>query len=267
MVDHRIAPMPMGDVLVLCYHAISDSWPNRYSISLGRLAEQLEFLVERGYRSATFADAVIAPPHRKTLVITFDDGYRSVLQARPILARLGLVGTVFVVTNWPDRNAPMDWPSNDHWLGGSHEHELMPLSWQDLRSLRDEGWEIGAHSCSHPNLRTLDDRRLADELTASRRACEEHLAQPCVSVAYPYGEVDARVINAARIAGYSAGAAMTWRLRRAGQLEHPRVGISRNDTFEYWQQRVAPIKRRLVGSFAGDGLLLLDRRLRKPSEA
>jgi len=251
------------DLLVLCYHGISDTWPDRISVSPDRLEQQLEFLVERGYRGATFAEAVIAPPHRKTLAITFDDGYRSVRQAVPILSRLGLVGTVFVVTKWPGSDAPMVWPNNDRWLGGPHEHELMPLSWKELRSLADAGWEIGSHTCSHPNLRAVDDSRLGDELAASRRACEERLARRCVSIAYPYGEADARVINAAKEAGYSAGAAMTWRLRRGGPLDCPRVGVRRTETFEYWQQRVAPMKRWLVGSVAGDGLLLLDRLLRK----
>lgn len=252
----------MSDVLVLGYHAISDTWPAVISVTPARLQEQLEFLVERGYRGATFAEAVTAPPYPKTLAITFDDGYRSVLQALPILSRLGLVGSVFVVTDWPSRDAPMQWPTIDRWLGGPHQRELMPLSWQELRSLADAGWEIGSHTCSHPHLRAVDDSRLAYELAASRRECQERLARPCASVAYPYGQSDARVINAARTAGYSTGAALTWRLQRGGPLDWPRVGMSRTESFEYWQQRVAPVKRWMVGSAVGDGLLLLDRLLR-----
>ncbi len=253
----------MRDVLVLGCHAVSDTWPATISVAPDRLQQQLEFLVERGYCGATFTDAVTAPPHHKTLAVTFDDGYRSVLLAAPILSRLGLVGSLFVVTNWPGRDTPMDWPNIDRYLAGPHERELMPLSWQEIGSLADAGWEIGSHTCSHPHLRAVDDSRLAYELAASRSECEERLARPCLSVAYPYGEVDARVMDAAKTAGYSTGAALTWRLHRGGALDWPRVGMSRTDPWGYWQQRVAPVKRWLVGSFAGDRLLLLDRLLRQ----
>jgi peptidoglycan/xylan/chitin deacetylase (PgdA/CDA1 family) len=250
------------DVLVLCYHAVSGTSSDPRNISAGELETQLEFLVQRGYRSATFTEAATAPPHPKTLAVTFDDGYRSVLQAVPILSRLKLVATVFAVTNWPGRSEPMAWSGIDDWVGGPHEQELMSLSWDELGSLADRGWEIGSHSCSHPGLCEVDDAELFEELEASRRECEAHLARPCTSVAYPYGQVDARVIDAARMAGYTAGAALSWRLRRGSALDYPRVRSSGAETFEYWQQRVAPVKRWLVGSLVGDGLLRLERRLR-----
>ena len=56
--------------------------------------------MRRGYRGATFEDAVSAPPARRTLAVTFDDAYLSVLElGKPILDRLGLVATVFVPTD------------------------------------------------------------------------------------------------------------------------------------------------------------------------
>jgi peptidoglycan/xylan/chitin deacetylase (PgdA/CDA1 family) len=252
-------------VLVLCYHAVGATWPSVMSVPPARLQEQLEFLVQCGYRGATFTEAMIAPPHQKTLAVTFDDGYRSVLEAAPILSGLGLVGTVFAVTDWVERDRPMVWGGIEGWLGGPHHLELTPLSWQELRSLAESGWEIGSHTCSHPRLCSLDEPNLARELGASRQACEERLERACRSIAYPYGEVNARVMRAAKAAGYTAGAALTWRLRPGSALDWPRVGVWRTESFRYWQQRVAPRQRWLVGSVIGDGALRMDRLLRQAS--
>ena len=45
----------MSDVLVLCYHAVSPSWPAPMSIAPDAFERQLRFLVRRGYRAATVA--------------------------------------------------------------------------------------------------------------------------------------------------------------------------------------------------------------------
>ena len=51
----------MGDTLVLCYHAISDDWQAGLGVPPTRLEEQLTFLVERGYRGATFTEGERRP--------------------------------------------------------------------------------------------------------------------------------------------------------------------------------------------------------------
>jgi peptidoglycan/xylan/chitin deacetylase (PgdA/CDA1 family) len=235
----------VADVLVLCYHAVSERWPADLSVTPQRFEEQLALLVRRGYRGATFQQAVVSPPARRTLAVTFDDAYRSVLElAFPILARLGLPGSVFVPTDFAGR-APMAWPGIDRWLGGPHEQELAGMSWEDLGELATAGWEIGSHTRSHPHLTLLDDASLADELRVSRETCEERLGRPCRSLAYPYGDVDERVVEAARAAGYETGATLPRRLTAAGPLEWPRVGIYHGDDLRRFRAKVSPQVRLL----------------------
>jgi peptidoglycan/xylan/chitin deacetylase (PgdA/CDA1 family) len=151
----------VSDVVVLCYHAVSPRWPADLSVTPEAFERQLRVLLARGYRGATFVDAV-ASPARKTIVVTFDDAYLSVLElGKPILDRLGLPASVFVPTDYPGRDGPMTWPGIDQWLGGPHEAELRPMSWEQLGGLADAGWEIGSHTCSHPHLTQLDDAALA----------------------------------------------------------------------------------------------------------
>jgi peptidoglycan/xylan/chitin deacetylase (PgdA/CDA1 family) len=242
---------PLSDVLALCYHAVSERWPADLSVAPGAFESQLRLLVERGYLGVTFTEAVLAPPAEKTLAVTFDDAYRSVLElAFPIMSSLGLKGTVFVPTAFAGREEAMAWPGIDQWLDGPHEHELKPMSWDELRELRDAGWEIGSHTRSHPHLTQLDDERLAAELESSKADCEDHMAAPCHSLAYPYGDVDARVAGAARRAAYRTAAALPRRLVAGDPLVWPRVGVWHLDDLGRFKAKVSPRLRRLRASRA-----------------
>jgi peptidoglycan/xylan/chitin deacetylase (PgdA/CDA1 family) len=230
----------MSEVLALCYHAVSEHWPSELAVTPEDLEQQLSLLVERGYRGATFRDAVTAPPAPRTLAVTFDDAYRSVLDvALPILSRLGLPGSVYVVTAFAGSQRPMTWRGIDRWLGTPHEPELTTLGWDELAGLAAEGWEVGSHSHSHPRLTELGDDELAAELLASRQACAQGLGAPCDTIAYPYGDVDERVAEAAGRAGYRVGGTLPGALRGPTPLRWPRVGIYRGDGQRRFRMKVS----------------------------
>lgn len=177
-----------------------------------------------------FSEAVLKRPRGRLVAVTFDDGYRSVLtRAKPILDRLGWPGTLYVPTDYIGTERPMSWPGIDQWVGGRFEQELMPLSWDALRELQEAGWEIGSHTSSHPHLTRLGHRELRSELVTAKDACERELGRACPSVAYPYGDVDDRVIAAARATGYRTGAALPDRHHAADPLRWPRVGVYFSD--------------------------------------
>jgi peptidoglycan/xylan/chitin deacetylase (PgdA/CDA1 family) len=240
----------MTDVLALCYHAVSEDWRAPLSITPRALESQLELLVRRGYRGATFRQSILAPPWPKTLAVTFDDGYRSVTDlARPILSRLGLPATVFVPTAFVGQR-PMAWPGIDQWLAGEHEHELELMSWAQLRALAEQGWEVGSHTRTHARLTGLDDAELREELEGSRSDCEGHLGIPCRSLAYPYGDHDERVVRAARRAGYEAAGTLPRRLHAPSPLRWPRLGVYHVDRGSRFRLKVLPAARRVRASRA-----------------
>lgn len=225
---------------------MSETWPADLSVTSAALQAQLEHLVDRGYRGATFHEAVTAPPSPRTLAVTFDDAYRSVLErAEPILTELGLVATVFVPTAFAGSDEPMAWPGIDGWLAGPHAEELLPLSWEELGRLAQLGWEIGSHARTHPRLTGLDDQSLRRELEDSRAACERHLGTACRTIAYPYGDEDDRVARAATAAGYEAAAALPERLARGDRMRWPRIGIYHSDTARAFGLKVHPAVRYL----------------------
>ena len=231
------------DVLVLCYHAVSERWDADLSVTPERLERQLGLLVARGYRGTTLTAAARERPRGKTLVVTFDDAYRSVAElAFGILSRLGLPGTVFAPTAFIGLERPMKWPGIDVWLGGPHESELRPMSWDQLGMLAEHGWEVGSHTRTHPRLIELDDRSLADELEGSRAACEARIGR-CESLAYPYGDHDDRVVEATRRAGYSVACTLPRRLNHTSAMRWPRVGIYYVDDDRRFRLKVSPVVR------------------------
>jgi len=234
----------MGDLLVLCYHAVSERWTAPLSVTPAALQHQLMALLKRGYRATTFTRALSQAEGGKRLVVTFDDAYRSVYQlARPILSELGVPATVFVPVHFVDSGAPMAWPGTDRWLGTTHESELTGMTWSEIRSLADNGWEIGSHTLSHPRLTQIGNAALEKELVASRQRCEDRLGRTCYSLAYPYGDVDERVVRATERAGYVTAAGLPKRLDSRGPLEWPRIGVSHADSARRFALKVSPILR------------------------
>jgi peptidoglycan/xylan/chitin deacetylase (PgdA/CDA1 family) len=240
----------MGEPLVLCYHAVSERWPASLSVTPDAFERQLRLLARSGFEGETFERAISEGSDRRTVAVTFDDAYLSVFElARPILDEVGFPATVFVPTDYPARpDQPMAWDGIDGWLGGPHERELRPMSWELLGVLADAGWEIGSHSCSHTRLPSLAEEDLARELTESRFILAERLGRPCGTLAYPYGEHDERVVEAARAAGYTAAGTLPGRLARAQRLAWPRIGIYHVDDERRFRLKASPAVRWLRGT-------------------
>jgi peptidoglycan/xylan/chitin deacetylase (PgdA/CDA1 family) len=190
--------------------------------------------------------------NERVVAITFDDAYRSVAtNARPLLDRLGAPATVFAVTDYVDSGALQIWPGLADWADGPYARELEPMSWDELVALADSGWEIGSHTRSHPRLTSLAPAQIAGELTGSRLRCEAVLGRPCRSLAYPFGDHDVRVVEAAGAAGYAIACTVPDALRPAYPLSWPRIGVYRDDTPFTFAAKVSPLVRRGRSTVAG----------------
>lgn len=82
------------------------------------------------------------------------------------------------------------------------------MTWDDVRSLRRAGMDIGSHTRTHRVLQTLPVAQLADELAGSRDDLEAELGERVESIAYPVGRPVAQVPalrQALETAGYRLG--------------------------------------------------------------
>jgi peptidoglycan/xylan/chitin deacetylase (PgdA/CDA1 family) len=80
---------------------------------------------------------------------------------------------------------------------GLRRHEVVALKHPQI--------EIGFHTLRHDPLPPLDDAALDEALTAGREELEDLVGERLEMVAYPHGQADARVAEAARAAGYAIG--------------------------------------------------------------
>lgn len=91
-------------------------------------------------------------------------------------------------------------------LGGSQVPEWSAMmNWDQARSTRAQGHEIGSHSRSHAILPQLEDAALEDELRGSKQRLEDELEAEIDTICYPDGACDGRVAAAAAAAGYRVG--------------------------------------------------------------
>lgn len=240
----------MKNSLILCYHAVSGTWPNVGAVSPEALERQLKYLLRRGYTPRTLSDAMREPGGGRTLVVTFDDAFRSVLdRGLPVLERLGVPATLFVPTDFATAAAPMTWSTLGRWVGTAHEPELRCMSWAEIRELAAAGWEIGSHTCSHPDLTATESAHVARELRRSRQVCEAEVQRPCASLAYPFGAHDAHVVGQAAESGYELAVTLGDRLlgplSTAHPLELPRDGVYRSTGWTPFLLATSPALRRV----------------------
>jgi peptidoglycan/xylan/chitin deacetylase (PgdA/CDA1 family) len=215
--------MTRNRALVLCYHAVSETWPDDLAIPPDVLVGQIRKLLGRGLVPGTADDALAG---RRILHVTFDDAYRELRRVLPDLRQLGLSVTIFACASFADDGRPLDVPELTE-RTRTFQDEVRTMNWNELRESASMGVDIGSHTVSHPHLTRLGDAELKRELEVSKERIEDELRRPCRFLAYPYGEQDDRVRAAARAAGYEGAFAL--RSNRRDPYAIPRVDIYRSD--------------------------------------
>ena len=112
------------------------------------------------------------------------------------------------------------------------------------------------------HLTELEDAVLEDELRRSKSVCEERLGRACESIAYPYGDHDARVVEVARRAGYRTAGTLPSRMDAGDPLRWPRVGVYYGDDLRRFKAKVSPLVRGLRASRVWEAADRLRTRLR-----
>jgi peptidoglycan/xylan/chitin deacetylase (PgdA/CDA1 family) len=184
-------------VPILCYHNLGPQTRGRLLMSASAFEEQMRYLKREGYNVITlrkfleFASLRQQLP-RKTVVLTFDDGWKSFKEyAHPILKELGYPATLFIYTDF---------------IGAR-----VALSWPEIKELAQEGYDIQAHSKSHDDMRRKPteseeeyNRRMQAELVQPLATFQQRVGAPAKILAYPYGSHDEGVVKRVREAGYIA---------------------------------------------------------------
>ncbi|MBO6238130.1 MAG: polysaccharide deacetylase family protein, partial [Bacteroidales bacterium] len=126
---------------------------------------------------------------RKAAVsLTFDDGILDhYTMVAPHLDSLGLRGTFWV---------------NGNSIEQGEVNYAPRLTWQMCREMSDRGHEISNHSWSHPNLTSLSEEALREEVFRNDDAIEAATGKRPITFCYPYNaqnELVARVCHEGRV--------------------------------------------------------------------
>ena len=218
------------DIPIINYHKISDQPDVGITSRKPQdFFDDLSLLADLGYRTVTFRQLALkeALP-AKPLILTFDDGYKSVLEnAFPVMDKFGFTGVVYIPTDYIGKFN--DW---DVQFGG---RKFAHLSGSDLQFLHRHGFEIGSHGCSHRSLLALDDQTAKDELNESKKKIEHIINDRVYSISYPFGRFNAALLRYAVESGYRFGVASIflfkkWRLNGLAPLAVRRLNVYRMDS-------------------------------------
>jgi len=196
------------------YHALAvppvgAPYPELY-VRPADFSAQIQWLAAHRYQAVTLNRVLAYWRGRTTLpsrpiVLTFDDGYRSDYSvAMPVLRAHGWEGVLNLQVG-----------------------NLVP---RHVRELIRSGWEVDAHTFTHPDLTTIGAAQLRHEVGDTRRVIRRLYGVPVNTFCYPAGRYDAAVIAAVRAAGYEAATTTQPGLARpASPYELARVRIDGSD--------------------------------------
>ena len=204
---------------ILTYHSIDPSG-SVISIDPDVFVRQMEWLARSEVRVVPVAELAAGSGDGYRVALTFDDGFTSFAQvAAPTLRDLGLPATLYVVS---DRAGATNRWGRDTIDRGVPELPL--LGWDALAALARDGFDLGAHTRSHPRLDRIDPSRLSDEIVGSSEAIRTRIGYAPTTFAYPYGATTPAAVAAVKTA-YRFACTTELRMVRAADDPHllPRV--------------------------------------------
>ena len=196
---------------VLMYHRVPDvaiATKHRTFVTKANFEKHLRFFALRGLQSITFQDYLkfstgVKPLRefpRKPFIITFDDGYLdNYHNMLPLTQKYGYKGVLFLLGDFSVRG--------NFWDSGEDAEANRIMTAEQDKAFVDAGWEIGAHTLTHPDLTRLDDDAALHELRESRDLIERKLQTKVVSFAYPFGTYDDRIKDLVEQSGFKFGIA------------------------------------------------------------
>ncbi len=223
----------MVRVPVLMYHYIRTGVPVTETLSQGlsvgpeMLDQQLNYIAQNGYQTISFNDLYEAlenktPLPPKSVILTFDDGYRDFYTtAFPLLKKYNLRAVSFYVVGYYNYPGYMNWDM----VSEIHSSGLV---------------DVESHTLGHLMLTTLPIEAAKNEIFESKRILEEKLQKKVNYFAYPYGDFNEGVVNLVKEAGYKL--AFSTRvgsdLHSSEKMFLKRVSVNGYDSFDVFKAKL-----------------------------
>ena len=190
---------------ILLYHRFGPVAADRMTVATPVFAAQLKLIRAGGYtviplrQLVAYLQGQAPPPPARAVVITADDGHRSIYtDMAPLVKSYGVPVTLFI---YPSAI------SNAKWA----------MTWEDLQQLQATFlFDIESHTYWHPNF-LHERKRLTSgayeqfvewQLRRSKEVLQQKLHRKVDMLAWPFGIYDEWLTNEAQHCGYSAALTM-----------------------------------------------------------
>ncbi|MET3537390.1 polysaccharide deacetylase family protein [Chryseobacterium limigenitum] len=153
------------------YHQIEKETDDDLTVDLENLEKQFKYLKEKNYTSKFFTE--INLPAKKSIILTFDDGYKNNFDYLPfLLEKYDLKATIFISTKFIQE--------------GYQNHEMM--TFENIRNLNKKYFEIALHTHVHENFRNIPADLIEKDLKKNMQILNDQDIKYSPVLAYPYGK-------------------------------------------------------------------------------
>jgi peptidoglycan/xylan/chitin deacetylase (PgdA/CDA1 family) len=193
------------EVPILLYHRFGPVTSDSMTVTTTVFESQIKYLRDNGYtviplrRLVDYYLGKEPPPPPRSVVITVDDGHKSVFTEMFPLVKIYRIPVTLFLYPSAISNAPY------------------AMTWEQLREMKKTGlFDFQSHAYWHPNFKN-EKKRLGPseyerfvevQLKRSRDKLEEELGVKVDMLAWPFGIYDNELIAKAREAGYVAAFTM-----------------------------------------------------------
>lgn len=206
--------VPGQDVPVLLLHEIGHGEKDRF-LSEEYFTWMMDYLKWNKFNIIPMDDYIgilkgkkKMPP--KPVVITFDDGERSVYTvAFPALKKRGFTSTVFLVSDFIGKtlyHTVEDRAYNESApvITGKRIWKFEMLDWDEVREMKKNGFSFQSHSKNHAELISMNSEELKTQLLDSKRKIESEIGSNVEYFSYPWGEFNYVIKETLKDCGYKA---------------------------------------------------------------
>ncbi|WP_223668861.1 poly-beta-1,6-N-acetyl-D-glucosamine N-deacetylase PgaB [Kangiella shandongensis] len=221
-----------ADFFAFCYHDVKsgikgDLQQDRGAVSTKHLIQHFEWIKDNGYTVVSLNDIIEAKKGnkilpRKSIYLTFDDGYKSFYtHIYPLLKLYNYPATFAIVTSWIESDKPVNY-------GSAVKTSSDFLTWAEIREMHQSGLiEIASHShdmhrgvianpqqnrqpaatsliFSEGQYESEEDykTRVQTDLTYSYELIKKHTGVTPKAVVWPYGSYSELAWGIAKDIGY-----------------------------------------------------------------
>jgi len=189
------------------------------SVTPGNFSKFLDWIKDNGFNTVTIEQILdhlkygVELPE-KAINLRFDDGHVDMWSAYQELKKRGMTATFYVITR---------------------RLELLPEQW---RQIDQDGFEVAAHTRTHPDLRGVKD--LTDEITGSKLDLEAMLGHPVRTFAYPYGKYGPTITKITQDSGFEMAVTTDggYNWSAGNWLKQPTISVTGNDTLTDFASKI-----------------------------